>query len=791
MLQYSRGKGGNRMKKKATLVIAAAIIIATASSSLASVRFSDENNVPWEGAKTYIAEVADLGLMVGEDNGDGTNLFRARDKVTYFETIQLAYNILLKEKKAIKSKAVTEKWATVLMGYDVPLWAYESTAYALENKLVSISELSGYVDKNNNSVYATREGVAVIFGKALSKVYDTGSGSSVTFNDDNLISDDAKKYVNLLSKLNILVGDNNANFNPSAYINRAEMAVVVFKTYSVINGGADSVATSTFEGTVTETEIDGDNKSLKVKDSNGNIKTFKGGSSTATTYNGSSADFMDITAGDKVNITYDDDTIIRVSMLNSNSAQSSAREVKGTINNISSSNIVVDLSSGTTDIYNFNSNVVITFNGKLSSVREVLRSIENGNTLNVTVGLKSGMADSVVVKGDKDTVRGTLTDIDKYGISVKCYNSYEKDFDLAYNYEMKFEGESAKYSDLSDYLDKYDEIEIKAKLNDSVEVTELDADIPTDGGSVSGSSKKISDEKVSLAFPDGTSKAYQLEGTPYVIYQDDVSSLGKLESLVDRGDTLSLKIYLNSKGKVTKIEAELDDDTAGVISKLTDDYITITTESGKTIKYYMRSDVDIDYTDDSSDDDLSTLEDMYIPDKTEVKLELSGDEVKRIIIYDDSDYNSYSGTLENITSSDFEVDGKDISYGSSAEITIDGESAAAYDFYRRAANGEVFKAVVKTKADKAIIISAELKSVKGTVSNIQNNKISVIGNNYESTYDLIDEDNSDKKLVIRINGNDRDYTIKDFYSGWYYDGCDYKLELRFYEGKVYRIYAEY
>lgn len=754
------------MKKKVTLILTAALITATASSSLASVRFSDENDVPWEGAKTYIAEVADLGLMVGEENGDGTYLFRSRDKVTYFETIQLVYNILLKEKKAVKSDAVTERWTTIMKGYSVPTWAYESAAYALENKLITMTELSEYVDKNGRSTNATREGVAVIFGKAIAKFNDIDGDSEIAFNDKNLISDDAKEYVGLLSKLNILVGDNNANFNPEAYINRAEMAVVTSKTYAVITGGAGAVVTNTFEGTVTEAVVDGDNKTIEVKDSDGNVKKFKGGSDTATTYNGSSSDFMDVAVGNKVNVTYDDNGIIRVTLLNEPAASSDGT-IKGTINNISSTSVAVDLSSGTSSVYYFDPSVVITFNGKLSNAREVLRSIENGNTLDVTVGLKSGKAYSVVVKGDADTVKGILTDVDKYGISVKCYYGEEKDFDFADNYVIKYEGETIKYSDLNDYLDDYAELEITASLNDRGEITRLDAEIPTDGGTVNGSSKKITDEKVSLEFSDGTTKSYQLAGTPYVTYQGDASSLSKLKNLVEDGDTLSLKIYLNNKNQVTKIDAELDDNTAGVISKLTDDYITIVTESGKSLKYYIKKSADINFTGGSSDDDLSTLEDVYISGGTEVKLELdSNNEVKKIIVYDDNNYDTYSGTLDNLTTSNFKVDGKTISYGSSTTITIDGETVAAYDLYKRAANGEAFKANVKTKDGKAMTVSAELQSMEGTLTDIQHDKISIKGKNYEATYNLIDEDNSEKELVIKINGNDRDYTINDLYSGW-------------------------
>ena len=82
------------MKRKIMSVMALALSIAVSVPATAGIKFADENDVPWEGAKTYIASVADLGLMVGQKNADGTSVFRAKDKVTYYETAQLAYNLL-------------------------------------------------------------------------------------------------------------------------------------------------------------------------------------------------------------------------------------------------------------------------------------------------------------------------------------------------------------------------------------------------------------------------------------------------------------------------------------------------------------------------------------------------------------------------------------------------------------------------------------------------------------------------------------------------------------------------
>ena len=123
------------MKRKVSLALAAVLCMAVSVPSFAGVKFSDENDVPWDGAKAYIASVANLGLMVGQPNGDGTNIFRARDNVTYYETIQLAYNLVKNTaRSADVYESYVDKWKTTMEKADVPAWAYEAVSFCLESK---------------------------------------------------------------------------------------------------------------------------------------------------------------------------------------------------------------------------------------------------------------------------------------------------------------------------------------------------------------------------------------------------------------------------------------------------------------------------------------------------------------------------------------------------------------------------------------------------------------------------------------------------------------------------------
>lgn len=53
------------MKRKAVSLLAMALCASMAVPVMAEIKFSDANDVPWETAKVYISQAAELGLMVG------------------------------------------------------------------------------------------------------------------------------------------------------------------------------------------------------------------------------------------------------------------------------------------------------------------------------------------------------------------------------------------------------------------------------------------------------------------------------------------------------------------------------------------------------------------------------------------------------------------------------------------------------------------------------------------------------------------------------------------------------
>lgn len=253
-----------------------------------AVTFADMNQVPWPGAEVSINKAADLGLVVGETK-NGKAYFRPRDTVSLSESCQFAYKVLLQTKKASADSSVTEKWKAVLNTYKIQDWAHPAVSFCLENGIVSISDLSGFV-KNGSNMPASREQAAEILGRALTVGIPSykADASTTMFVDNASISADARPYIALLNEVKIVNGDDTNRFNPKKTLNRTETAVMVTNLYEKLNSTATpvapSVSTSTVSGTVKDITLfyvnfDG-SAAYYLYSSSGAVATLNGESTT-------------------------------------------------------------------------------------------------------------------------------------------------------------------------------------------------------------------------------------------------------------------------------------------------------------------------------------------------------------------------------------------------------------------------------------------------------------------------------------------------------------------------------
>ena len=213
------------MKKQAALFLAALMSVSSAANVMAAENFSDISDVPWAGAQAYINSVYENGLMVGDINRNGERVFRARDNISYNETVQLAYAL----SGETADDDTINKWLADMKKNNIPSWAYPCVAYALENGIITRTDIAAFMNYDGTARSATREDTAYIFGRLMTrKGFDKTVGAKV-FLDKNKISAVCTKYVDILSALNVIVGDDENRFNPNTTVNRAEMAVIVSK----------------------------------------------------------------------------------------------------------------------------------------------------------------------------------------------------------------------------------------------------------------------------------------------------------------------------------------------------------------------------------------------------------------------------------------------------------------------------------------------------------------------------------------------------------------------------------
>ena len=142
------------MNRKAVLFLAAVMTAGSTVSAAAAETFADINDVPWGGAQAYINSVFEKGLMVGDIDDSGRRVFRARDNISYNETVQLVYTLSGKT----VSDEVINKWAADMRSNNIPRWAYDSVAFALEAGIITRSDLAVFVNADQSVPFRGRRG---------------------------------------------------------------------------------------------------------------------------------------------------------------------------------------------------------------------------------------------------------------------------------------------------------------------------------------------------------------------------------------------------------------------------------------------------------------------------------------------------------------------------------------------------------------------------------------------------------------------------------------------------------
>ena len=630
-----------KTKKHPVAFLLAALLVCQPITAQA-VTFADINNVPWPGAEVSINKAAELGLVVGETI-NGKSYFKPKDPVSLTQSCQLAYKMLLETGKAKADAEITKKWSAVMSAYKIQSWAQPAVSYCLENGIVEIAELDGFVNGEVN-VSATREQAATILGRALEVgVPDLRASTSTTiFKDNASISATARPYVALLNSKKIVNGDDVGKFNPKSTLNRTETAVMVTNLHNVLKTTptvTPPAALAPVSGTVK------DMNSLYVNLENSSSYYLFASSGITATLNGASSSAADIAALFKdgktvqVNLTFDSNnriTKLEATVTGSSSSSSTAvKETSGTLTKVRYDDMDDD---GSIDINKKSTyrvegdRVSITINNKdydLEGLYDLWQECEEDDqTITVELTLdKNGALKNIVGKirnadGKSDgDVEGILADIsydeDDEDGKVKI-GSTKYDFDKETRLEI--DGKTAKWDDLVDLFEEAEEddeeLEIVLILDQKDKKYATDVEIYTENyKSTSGSSSSSDEdegtiEKVTYDEDDdeGTIK---VGGVTYDAYDtDDV----EIDITDGNGEITTWEELYNAyqDKKVIEVELEVDDDEVleitgyvskakGYLSDFDDEYLKLKGKSSSTTeKYYF---TDYDRSDDEEEED--------------------------------------------------------------------------------------------------------------------------------------------------------------------------------------------
>lgn len=450
------------MKRKMAMALAAVLVAGSLPVTASAATFTDINEVSW--ASSTIQAVSDKGLINGYE--DGT--FRAKNNVTYSEAMVMIYNLMSKTGNLKTSATNTLSiYQSVLNTYKIPTWSQSTVAYGLSAQILMAADLPKFTT-NGVSNPATRQDVAVMFGRALSEKYDIYAGTGVNYNDVWRISDEAMPYVDLLTRLGIVTGDDSGNFNPTANITRAEMAVMMNKTYDLLSNELANT------GEITEiVNHDGDYYDVDVKMDNGERNRLTLSDDNISVYNKDGSRELPISSlskGDKVSLVFDGLVITKIYLLDEETSAQAKYDVTGYIYSLKDSEVNFESeNTGETSKYKLDENCTYYLDGKKVTRKDLQNTIDENSDKYAYAGLMTttenekvnGKREDVtyvtamyVTIMDEYTHTGEVTDFSSSSVSYKMSGSNaNKDAKFASGCEFYIGDKKSDVDDLEKLAD--------------------------------------------------------------------------------------------------------------------------------------------------------------------------------------------------------------------------------------------------------------------------------------------------------------------------------------------------
>lgn len=571
------------MKRKMAMALAAVLVAGSLPVTVSAATFTDINEVTW--ASSTIQAVSDKGLINGYE--DGT--FRAKNNVTYSEAMVMVYNLMSKTGNLKASATNTLSiYQSVLNTYKIPTWSQSTVAYGLSAQILMAADLPKFTT-NGVSNPATRQDVAVMFGRALSEKYDIYAGTGVNYNDVWRISDETMPYVDLLTRLGIVTGDDSGNFNPTANITRAEMAVMMNKTYDLLSNELANT------GEITEiVNHDGDYYDVDVKMDNGERNRLTLSDDNISVYNKDGSRELPISSlskGDRVSLVFDGLVITKIYLLDEEASAQEKYDAVGYIYSLKDGYLNLESeNTGETTKYKINTNCTYYLDGKKTTESAIKDVIDDNSDKYVYAGLytetKNEKVDGkrqdvlyanavyVTVK-DEYTQTGEVTDFTSTTVYYKASGSNaRKSADFASDCEFYIGDKKSSAKDLEEMAES-GTVYVKVTVNSKGKATKvvMTEDKFTDNTASSTYTVKGFNKDRIIVSRGGTSTTYEFGSTSDITYyvwekKWEERSFKGAESYYDADPddgersytTMYARLNFDKSGKITAIYMAKDED---------------------------------------------------------------------------------------------------------------------------------------------------------------------------------------------------------------------------------------
>lgn len=569
------------------LVTLTVLLLTNTIGVLALQSFTDVGDGHW--AKDYIEKMESKGVITGYP--DAT--FKPSENVNKLATITMIYRTIRAAGKleAVDMNSIVQRHSMILYRYDITTkysWAKEAVAFALEENIIEEYELKSFFNLDGTLANAKRTEVSVYLGKALNNYLDEDLENNIiafNFNDAEFISKAAAPYIDLLSRKNIVKGDDQGKFNPNQPIIRAAAAKMFSMTYDILKNvkiiqPEREKELTTEEGKIVLVVEDSD--SIIVEDNDGDKNIYKIEDDTEIEVEGRKSDIDDLDENQRIKLYLDEDGVLAKAEVNQSLSDSEAEVYS-----------VVDMGNyylitfrdkddkRNKKTYETDDDTVI----KLNDISADAHELEKGDSVSFVADGR--ILVEVLAESKTRVYEGILESgivISEYPI-IKLRTSTQKEIELEVDEDAEVRRNGRK-KDLTSLV-KGDIVTVTTEDDKVVKVVSTSIDEDDEG--VITEIILGTENKITILNDDGDERTYTLAPDVDIEIDNDDKEVNDLK--------VNYRVELEIESEVvTDIEAETvetSNSMTGIITQIHDEFDAITIkvkENGKTKHYSVSAD---------------------------------------------------------------------------------------------------------------------------------------------------------------------------------------------------------